>query len=397
MQDNDKMLAASRPENIHVIHLSGDSIMRGYAFGVFAEEIDQDDPRALMGRPSSIMTSLLKDQMISNYRVIYAGNNGLPLYEGSVHANIRDLRVKGVLRSGDLIVIEDAGEHRQQPREYQKHVSALIERFAEVPGVRILVVSTCDAALEGGGYPPDQVSFRLKFRGLSHNDAMQLAVSEATAKGIDVSFLDFRRTCDRIRAVLKSNYQLDILLADRIHINFWGYIALCLDILHHFQLLERGEVKLERLGDFAERHADLVRFGASDWTPSLARAVILLLPTLVVEARAKGTMSDFEQRIQDLLGLAPSASRITRSLVEENRAFQEDVRRTLIDENERFRAALRSAYGAEREKDRYLRRLQMTVAIVSTIFGTLLVLGLALLGRAVWRGKRKGAGVNSAA
>ena len=119
-------IIANRDRYGQVCHLFGDSIMYGWALGAFPEggEIDptsndtvgsggrlaRDHPMYAWRSIAAAMREIASENHLDGFGVGYAGSVLIPMIESLIAV--------GTIRSGDCVVLEDAGDHGTDPLGY---------------------------------------------------------------------------------------------------------------------------------------------------------------------------------------------------------------------------------------------------------------------------------------
>lgn len=161
-----------------MLWLFGDSIFRGLAAGVFADELPEDDPRRSWASPAAMLNAAYGEE-----RVAVGGQTLLPDSVDKAAAALRGFRTA----PGDCIAMLDAGHHAGDPGRHQAQWLELIAA-ARAACDRVLVCTAPDNLAEAnwkGRYRP-LLWHSLPFAGRTHNDAVRAAATEAGVELLDL-------------------------------------------------------------------------------------------------------------------------------------------------------------------------------------------------------------------
>jgi hypothetical protein len=194
-----------------MVWLFGDSISRGYALGTFADLLPPADPLYHFRSIASMANLTLADNG-RNERFAYAGGviSGNELDRAKTIAYNQSLLLEGIVRSGDLVVIEDAGDYPGTAIEYQAELDSVIEPFVTA-GIETLLMTMFDYSSN----PADQFD-RIDESGLSRNDAIRAV---ALARGTRLVDMDSIMNQWRDAALYVDDVSV---MRDPIHPNVWG-------------------------------------------------------------------------------------------------------------------------------------------------------------------------------
>ncbi|WP_428560820.1 MAG: hypothetical protein ACP59X_17475 [Solidesulfovibrio sp. DCME] len=174
----------------------------------------------------------------------YAGGLGLP-FPKDVTARVNEIAKlfdTGVIRDGDVVIMEDAGYNGQNPDAYEANWLALGRAALHGAAVTLILFDMFDDIPEEPvmGIPPDGFRFEAAFPSpttggrRSHNQALRDAAAQLAAdkdnKGTLV-FLDMRRRMDAFRAALADAFGVSALTPEGIHPNVWGEAFLARELL----------------------------------------------------------------------------------------------------------------------------------------------------------------------
>lgn len=251
-------------ENIDFSDLKGKSCNTEYMVSAMADRMRQaNEPGELVHNPlwpmhslaaacddlfadSGLLTATDYGLHIASAKLVatYAGALGLPLpKDAAVQAKaIEKLIDDGVIRDGDVVVMEDAGYNGQNPDTYED--AWLLLGRAVLPRVKVTLVlyDMFDDIPEAPvmGIAPDAFRYDAPFPSpksggqRSHNQALRDAAA-TLAKDPDnkgtLVFLDIRRRMDAFRTALREAFGLSALTPEGIHPNIWGEAFLARELL----------------------------------------------------------------------------------------------------------------------------------------------------------------------
>lgn len=220
-----------------------------------------NDPLWCMHSLASVLNALFADSGLleaadhgltipkARLAATYAGALGMPLPKdvSARAAEIAGYIDSGLIRDGDVIIMEDAGYNGQNPDAYEedwlllgrtvlprvKATLVLYDMFDDIPEEPVM------------GIPPDAFRFDAPFPSpktggaRSHNQAQRDAVAQL-AKDPDnkgrLVYVDMRRRMDAFRAALKDAFGVAALSPEGIHPNIWGEAFLARELLRAAEL-----------------------------------------------------------------------------------------------------------------------------------------------------------------
>ncbi len=231
---NDEIVA-NRNKYDKVVHLVGDSISRGYALGVFADGVPSNHPYYILRSIPSMANSVLANSN-SPHRLCYMSGT-------DVRARFRD----GVIRSGDVVIFEDAGEHGSDPVAYKQMIANLRAAITDKHNVTAVFMSMFDY------YPVPNFQYDTPFNGKTINQATYEAATEDTNHVGQTLFLDMNSLMDGWKASSEGQQGVPIIL-DGIHPNVWG------------QMFMTGEyLKIAGLRPYLTNASDLYNVIYANW------------------------------------------------------------------------------------------------------------------------------------
>lgn len=197
-----------------VVHMRGDSYMRGHALGFFpdlATDEQKKHPQWGFRSPASTFNTMAPAGVVA----AYAGATGQPDPGDTapVAAELKKQARRGIIRNGDVVVLQDAGLTYGSPREFLKNW--LLLRAAVGPGVTVIFVTTPDRIRvpRYGSMSSVLYQYDYPFAGLTHNDATRIAAERG--KLVDLAAL--------VDQAEKDGHNT---MSDLIHINVEGQCIL---------------------------------------------------------------------------------------------------------------------------------------------------------------------------
>jgi len=165
----------------------------------------------------------------------YAGALGQPFpKEVEVRAaQLAGLAKDGVIRDGDVVILEDAGFHGQDPDAYEANWLVLGRAVLENVGAVVIMCDMFDAIPDGSimGVPAEAFRFEALFPSKvpegkrSHNQALRAAAAKLAAlpdsKG-KLVLLDLRPRMDAFKAALAAELGGEAIMPEGIHPSPWG-------------------------------------------------------------------------------------------------------------------------------------------------------------------------------
>ena len=180
--ENYVRMANYRTPGLPVVHLFGDSIMRGYAHRKFPDQYSPEEVESEILWPLRSPASMLKFIAEDDYWAGYAGGTGLP-YTTDPKGNTVYARVdNGQVFDDDFIVISDAGEHNNNPAEYYLMLRSLRTLLCAYD-VDVLYVNTYDDIAPGALAieNEDQYRWSVPIDGVTMNSTFEKAANEEIA------------------------------------------------------------------------------------------------------------------------------------------------------------------------------------------------------------------------
>ncbi|TBG78626.1 hypothetical protein ELG76_04220 [Rhizobium leguminosarum] len=213
------------------IHIIGDSIGKGWALGRYEEEITPAYylyPVYLFRSISSMANNVLYENGIRDefyYTGVPAVNFSSDI--STTVAAIRALIANGTIRSGDVVVAEDAGQHNQDPDLYQSQWeqvrAAVVDRY-DITFVMMSMFSYPNAAAD--------YQYSTLFGTRTMNEAT-VAAYQATIPNErgQTLWVDMKTAMDNWRSSANSVDNVDVMHPDDIHPNVWGQALMVGELL----------------------------------------------------------------------------------------------------------------------------------------------------------------------
>jgi hypothetical protein len=270
-----QQIAANRGAYGRVIHLFGDSIARGYALGKFPDGADPLDPAHPLYDFRSIASTANLALTTNNRteRVAYGGNVSATLIASMVS--------RGTIRSGDVVVLEDAGDYAPGPNAYYSFWWSA-RQAAAINGVTVVMMSMFDYCHSGNlaCNPAMQYDAAVGTQG-TLNDATRRAAMVTTnatsASGSALAgvtrFADMNWIMDGWRSSALSVDGVDVMLPDGVHPNVWGQMRMVREILA-VAGLRQYLTNVAPIQDLAAANYQSLSYGSATFTAARARAYV---------------------------------------------------------------------------------------------------------------------------
>ncbi|MCC6178754.1 MAG: hypothetical protein IT305_25895 [Chloroflexi bacterium] len=263
-----------RPER--VIHLYGDSIFRGWALRTFTPA--PTHPLYSLRSPTSTIAALFAEHGIPD-AVVYAGcvlggRPGAPSFSDPVVTpeSIRQAIADGAIRPGDLVVLEEAGQHVGAADWYEDAFVSLRAAATDTVATTLLMLTTPDyrPAREDCQYD------RPLSDGRTLNQIVRAVASAERPYPGRTLLVDLDAEMDRCRAAALARDGVDLMHGDGVHPNVWGQLLVVGQILCTGGYLERL-ISANGLRELVAANADLLAYGARTFTPRRAREYVTWL------------------------------------------------------------------------------------------------------------------------
>jgi len=210
------------------IHLIGDSISKGYALGEYEDTLSPSNPLWPLRSISSMANNTLYGVGIKD-EFYYTG---LPAvnFSSDIEATevaIRAIVNNGTIRSGDVVIFEDAGPHIEDPDTYQEQWeflrAAVVDRF-DITLVMMSMFSYSPA--------PNDNRYDVTFGSRTMNAAtLAAATSLVPNERGQTLFFDMKTNMDGWETSAYGSDLVPVMLPDGIHPNVWGQARMAGEIL----------------------------------------------------------------------------------------------------------------------------------------------------------------------
>lgn len=218
----------NRNEYGRVVHIYGDSIARGWGFGIFEDK----NP---LNRIQDIAQIILQDNGINEHELFFRY-----AWTQEVKRISQELK-SGLIKDGDVIVFEEAGPHEDNIVQYRKKLLA-IKDAVESGGQKINLVLTTMF-----DYWPAPHYYNSEYDALigDSNLTMNQVVLEV-AKNEYLSVLDWNKLMDRAVEELRL-FGISPMHRDGVHPNIYGNFLLAISLLNHigFSISNYNSIKQE--------------------------------------------------------------------------------------------------------------------------------------------------------
>lgn len=264
-----------------LVHLYGDSIMRGAALGKFEDGSDPlptTDPLYVWRSPASMANDLLAANGRPE-RFAYCGGPSV----GNIAARV----ASGVIRAGDTVVLEDAGDYSAGPNAYYSWWWSILGAL-NAAGVTVVMETQYDYCFNNNMIcqsPGMQYDLQVASQG-TLNDATRRAflttVNATSASGNAYAhtrrFIDMNWVMDSWRNSALSVDGVDVMRSDGCHPNVWGQAKLVQQLLA-VTGLRPYIVNTSAQQDLAAANYMTLGYGTTNanWTPARARTYVSVL------------------------------------------------------------------------------------------------------------------------
>ncbi len=204
----------NRSEYGRVIHIYGDSIARGWGFGVF----EYKNP---LNRIQDIAQMLLRDNGVSKQELFFRF-----AWTQDVKRISQELN-SGMIKDGDVVVFEDAGPHEDNVEQRRQRFLAIKETVKKSRREVSLVLTTMF------DYWPTPLYYNSEYDALIGDSGMTMnqVVLEIAADGYP-SVLDWNKQMDQAVEALRL-FGVSPMHRDGVHPNIFGNFLLAASLLNH--------------------------------------------------------------------------------------------------------------------------------------------------------------------
>lgn len=204
----------NRSEYGRVVHIYGDSIARGWGFGIF-------EYKNHLNRIQDIAQMLLRDNGVSEQELFFRF-----AWSQDVKRISQELS-SGMIRDGDIIVFEDAGPHEDNV-EQRRERFLTIEEAVKGSGREVSLILTTMF-----DYWPTPPYYNSEYDALIGDSGMTMnqVVLEIAADGYP-SVLDWNKQMDQAVEALRL-FGVSPMHRDGVHPNIFGNFLLATSLLNH--------------------------------------------------------------------------------------------------------------------------------------------------------------------
>lgn len=206
-----------------VIHLTGDSIFRGRAIGAFADLVTPEYPLYRFRSISSIANAVLAASGSTDRFVYMFPIDG----HGSINADdIRDYIAANVIRSGDVVITEDAGGHSKDPDAYEAFWDGVRAAISDTLPINSIMMDMFD--FPDGSNLASAVEFQYErtFGSRTMNDATRAAARKPQAYPGQTTLLPMRRIITDYRSSVMAEQGFNPCDRDGIHLRVWAQMKM---------------------------------------------------------------------------------------------------------------------------------------------------------------------------
>jgi hypothetical protein len=257
-----------------VVFMFGDSISRGYGLGVFA-----DNPALTSAHPLWVFRSIAAT---ANAALAANSRNERFAYCGGLSAtDIGDLITANVIKSTDLVIVEDAGDYAGTVNDYYSLMFGVrvATAGAGVPVAFITMFDYCESANMACSIDAEYDKIRT---GGTWNDATRRAATITnnpvfgSAFAAPTSLIDMNWLMDVWRGAAIGTDGVDVMNTDGVHPNVWGQLKMTQHYLAVAGLLQHI-ADIDALQDVAEANYSSLAYGSLTFTSSRARDYVAAL------------------------------------------------------------------------------------------------------------------------
>jgi hypothetical protein len=256
-----------------VVHLYGDSISRGIALGKYESGSDPLNPTDPLYAFRSIEST-------ANWALELNARSERFVYCGNIKPEVIKARIRsGIIRAGDTIILEDAGDYVDGPDSYyQFWLDA--RRAASEDGVALVMMTMFDYCENDNQACAMQFDAPVGGQG-TLNDAIRRAANvsanpvrpDGHTQSGNLHFIDMNWVMDAWRRSALSIDGVDVMRRDGVHPNVWGQMKMT----QHYLVaagLSPYVTEVGPLEELAEQNAAVLAYGAPTFTGSRARTYV---------------------------------------------------------------------------------------------------------------------------
>jgi hypothetical protein len=256
---------------VRIIHLFGDSISRGYALGGFAETILPSNPLYVFRSPWAMGNAVLEANG-APYRMVFHSVGSVELADPTgLHMSdvIAAAVADGGVTAGDVVVIEDAGAHSQNPDTYQAALTSAVTA-ASAPGVKVIVMTMFD-------YSPAATNMQWSTPFVGSSGVTRTMNAAIIAGAGSATLVDMKAAMDGYKAYAIGQVNGPVMQADGVHPNIYGQALFAGEVLKAagarpwLSYVDNNSVdqpKLNAITEVAHVNYQSIRYGAQFWGDS---------------------------------------------------------------------------------------------------------------------------------
>lgn len=269
-------ILANRSSHGRIIHLYGDSIVRGAALGQFEDGEGALDP----AHPLYAFRSIAS---MANWTLSENNRPERFAYCGGINPTTIASRIaSGIIRSGDVVVLEDAGGYPAGPNSYYSFWWSA-RQAASASGVTLVMMSMFDYCTGSNMACTMQYDTQMMGQG-TLNDATRRAAL-VTANPVNASghalsgtllFIDMNWVMDSWRSSAASVDGVEVMRSDGVHPNPWGQAKIVQQLLAAAGL-RQYLTNTSAIESFAAANYQDLAYGSSTFTAQRARVYVSTL------------------------------------------------------------------------------------------------------------------------
>ncbi len=264
-----------------IVHLFGDSIARGRALDNYEDGDRPLDARHPLYRFRSIAST-------ANWALEHNGRPERFAYCGAIDAELIASRVaSGVIRAGDTVVLEDAGNYQPGVAAYYRFLLDA-RHAAEAPGVTVVMMTMFDYCVGSNmacanadaqydrprrNGPDDTGTLNAATRGAA---TVRVSPQRGRARGRQPGrtvLIDMNAIMDDWRSTALTADGVTVMDNDGVHPNVWGQMKMTQHILAAARL-RPYITDVDPLQDLAEENHPALSYGSTTFSPARARVYV---------------------------------------------------------------------------------------------------------------------------
>jgi hypothetical protein len=250
-------LLANRSAWDRVHHLSGDSLFRGNAIGMYADEASPSMPLYRFRSISAMANWALQESGASD-RFVY-------MYPIPEHGNInpddiRDYVSNGIIRERDTVILEDAGTHSMNPDAYEMFWDSVRAAVSGTLPITSVMMDMFDFPHDANMATHPNCQYETAFNGRTMNDATRAAATTSHGYPGQTILLPMRQIATTFRNEMIERYGLDPANHDGVHMGVWLQMkmagVLCKTVGAHV-------TNVQPLVDYASENLSRLNYGSA--------------------------------------------------------------------------------------------------------------------------------------